>query len=400
MPALLATLMMLPESRRFRIDGANLRLCRWIRQLPGPENRQEWRQEMSRFRRTGVDGDARAEPGVRPGREEAFNTQGACRGHPVPEAERSRSWQRPTGTKRPPCRASTLGLRASGAFAGGDGDPPGRPPLGRPRHQSGDAPAALRRRRARATDGIFLLDEATSALDAVSERAIQRTLESVSRGRTALVVAHRLSTVRSAGRIVVMDGGKVVDQGTHDELLLRGGLYTNRRPGVGMKTELGLAGVDLLSAGMKRKRRIFQELKRLRERPQLEPPPRRPRPLADSILWLMAPRVTRYFELSRWFDAERNRYNGTVSSGGANRVVEISVALQHLSRKAVQGVRQRVPAGTAGFSKALLYVRARDGSEERGTRSGAVALSPCTTRRATGCRRPDTREPPSSRREH
>jgi subfamily B ATP-binding cassette protein MsbA len=74
---------------------------------------------------------------------------------------------------------------------------------------------------------VLILDEATSALDTESERVIQAALEELMQNRTTLVIAHRLSTVEKADRILVMDSGRIVEMGTHAELIARGGQYAS-----------------------------------------------------------------------------------------------------------------------------------------------------------------------------
>jgi ABC-type multidrug transport system fused ATPase/permease subunit len=72
---------------------------------------------------------------------------------------------------------------------------------------------------------VLVLDEATSALDAESERLVQKALSNLTRGRTTVVIAHRLSTVRRADLIVVMERGQIIETGRHAELLARDGSY-------------------------------------------------------------------------------------------------------------------------------------------------------------------------------
>lgn len=74
---------------------------------------------------------------------------------------------------------------------------------------------------------VLILDEATSSLDSVSEALVQKALEKLMRGRTTVVIAHRLSTIKNADRIVIIDGGKIIDSGTHEQLMSRNDVYMN-----------------------------------------------------------------------------------------------------------------------------------------------------------------------------
>jgi len=74
---------------------------------------------------------------------------------------------------------------------------------------------------------VLILDEATSALDSASERLVQEALQRLMKGRTTLIIAHRLSTIEHADKVVVLDQGRVAEQGSHAELIARGGLYAH-----------------------------------------------------------------------------------------------------------------------------------------------------------------------------
>jgi ATP-binding cassette subfamily C protein CydCD len=74
---------------------------------------------------------------------------------------------------------------------------------------------------------ILVLDEASSSLDTENEKALQAAMDEVRRNRAVLVIAHRLSTIRSADRVLVLDGGRVVEEGRHDDLMARGGVYAS-----------------------------------------------------------------------------------------------------------------------------------------------------------------------------
>ena len=72
---------------------------------------------------------------------------------------------------------------------------------------------------------ILILDEATSALDSEVEAAIQQSLNRLMEGKTVIAIAHRLSTIAAMDRLIILDGGRIVEQGSHDELIAQGGIY-------------------------------------------------------------------------------------------------------------------------------------------------------------------------------
>jgi ATP-binding cassette subfamily B protein len=126
----------------------------------------------------------------------------------------------PDAIARAAARAEADGFlaRRTGGLDGGIGDR-GRGLSGGERQRVAIARALLR------DAPVLLLDEATSALDAENERLIQKALDGAMEGRTTLVIAHRLATVRRADRILVFDQGRIVEEGDHDSLVAAGGLY-------------------------------------------------------------------------------------------------------------------------------------------------------------------------------
>ncbi|CAN0444965.1 unnamed protein product, partial [Scytosiphon promiscuus] len=92
-----------------------------------------------------------------------------------------------------------------------------------------------------ADPSILVLDEATSALDSATEEAVQDALEDAAEGRTTLMVAHRLSTVKSADEIIVLDAGRVIERGTHADLLAKGGKYADMWERQAKSAEIALA---------------------------------------------------------------------------------------------------------------------------------------------------------------
>ena len=90
-----------------------------------------------------------------------------------------------------------------------------------------------------ADPAVLILDEATSSLDIPSERLVQRALRTILRIATAIIIAHRLSTVEIADRVLVLDGGRIVEDGTPTDLIATGGRYATPAPAVGGQPGLG-----------------------------------------------------------------------------------------------------------------------------------------------------------------
>jgi ABC-type multidrug transport system fused ATPase/permease subunit len=96
---------------------------------------------------------------------------------------------------------------------------------------------------------IVVLDEATSSLDAESERLIEEAMVELLRGRSTLIIAHRLSTVRRADRVVVLDAGRVVEEGTHDALIRANGLYARLYRGQLRESSYQLSAISYQQQG-------------------------------------------------------------------------------------------------------------------------------------------------------
>ena len=202
---------------------------------------------------------------------------------------------------------------------------------------------------------IVILDEATAHLDSESEAAVQRALSVALAGRTALVIAHRLSTVRDADQILVLDGGRIVERGRHEELVAAGGLYAEL-----YRTQFAVADSPTPFVDATGPEPVVMPLGTYRADEVLPPPPpTRPAALITSVLESGVGRVDRSTSVkpSRPVDWSGGRRPVVVAAQlgeGQARVTGVKCAFRPLGLGSTQS---RAPASDSGCGPKVAFGR-------------------------------------------